>query len=224
MAAALAVLFAMSLVASALVAASSATLKRTARAEELAQLELSLESAVLLAGSQVVDDPRRRKLAFETGAETVLAGGRKINVEVIWDQTRLDANLAPLPEIERYLTVLGADFSTRSAISAALARVRATGTPLSAFEQLGLAGPAEECARRVLILSGGMTQWPEGFEQSSQIGQPTPGSRLQILAIDPKATQALSVLVLITGDPQRPFRVMDWRRYAAGSGDPCHAA
>ncbi len=224
MAAALAALFAMSLVAATLVSVSASTVKRAARAEQLAQMELSLESAILLAGAQVVDDPRRRKLSFETASETVTAGGREITVQVNWDHTRLDANLAPLPEIERYLASRKVDAALRSKIAAALQRSRAAGQPIRSFEQLELDASAEGCARRHLTLVAGMTQWPDGFEPPSQIGQPAPGSRLHLSAVDPQTRQALSTLVLITGDPQRPFRVMDWRRHTAGSGDPCHAS
>ena len=100
MASALAALFAMSLVAAALVSVSGSALSRVTRMETSVQDRYAVEAAIRLAASQLAIDPRRRTLSFEEGAENLEIGDRSIDVRASWEGMRLDVNRAAPEEID----------------------------------------------------------------------------------------------------------------------------
>jgi hypothetical protein len=222
--AALAALLAMSVVAAALVAASLNELRRVAAAEQAAADDAALEAAITLATAELLEEPRRRRLAFTSGAEQVSVAGRLIDIRVAWESDKLDLNAAGLEAIDAGLRDAGLSDADRLAIRRSAEARRARGEPARLVDDVLVGEEAGACARRVLTVFGGRSDWTAGGDgETIAIGQPAPGARIAITAElwDDASERGREVVVLVTGDPSAPVRVMDARSTRGEGKEAC---
>jgi hypothetical protein len=223
LASALAVLLAISLVAAALVSTSVDVVRRAKRAETDAAADLALRSAVLVVTSQLSEDPRRRQLAFE-GVETIDAAGLIINAKASWESLKLDMNLAPPEAIEQRLQDAGMDQETRSAVLSAIQTHRSNAEPIRLLDDVLPKSADWTCLRSILTIFGGRPDYnPDEQAQVFPIGRPAAGARVSIdawLANEP--AKGVSAIVIMTGNPAAPAKVLDWRRIRTGGEERCN--
>lgn len=214
-------LLAISIVAAALVGASSSALTASKRAEaEAAQTSL-LRSALLVVGTQLVLEPRRRQIDLE-GQAVFPVLGQQVTARISWETRKLDINLAEPSVIGAFLQDRNVDPAIRRDVTAALAR-RGSGTPARLMSDLGLERSIEDCLTTHLTVFGGSADFdPTAPEADIQIGRPAAGARLTVdLAIVGQEQDGLSAVILITRTPAAPFKILDWRPTSRLAGDPC---
>jgi hypothetical protein len=223
LASALAALFAMSIVAAALVAASVNELRRVAAAERTAADEAAAEAAIALAADELLRDPRERRLSFDHGAAEVVVNGRAVAVEVGFESDKVDLNYASVDDIDAALVAHDVPESDRLAIRRALDRRGSGGFKLTDDALAGVEAP--ECARQALTVFGGRRGWTEADAGATMtVGVPAPGARIWVSAQvgEGAAARAREAVLLITGDPREPVRVMDWRLVRGSREEACH--
>jgi hypothetical protein len=219
----LAVLLAISLVATALVSTSADTLRRAKRIETDTAAEMALRSAVLVVTSQLSQDPRRRQLAFE-GPETIDILSRAIIAKVSWESLKLDINLAPPEAIDQRLLAVGVPLDVRGEILANIQKRRSIKEPIKLLDDVLPKSADQTCLRSTLTIFGGRPEYALGEQASAvQIGRPAAGARLSIdvwLASQPAT--GINATVLMTGDPGAPAKVLDWRRVRTAGEERCN--
>lgn len=222
MAAALAALFAMALVAAAMVSVSGSALARTKRIETAAQNRIAVESAIRMVGSQLAMDPRRRQLEVTDGSASVEVGATPVSLNLSWESARMDVNRAPLEEIEDALATADLEMSFRTAILANVRAAQADGVPISLLDDLDLPNGALACAHQHLTTFGGQTETRQvESAQPTAVGRPAAGAKLRIDAWPANGGLGRTAVILMTGDADDPYLVLDWREYRGDGGDAC---
>lgn len=225
MASALAALFAMALVATAMVSVSGTALTRVKRMETAAQNRLAVESAIRIVGSQLAMDPRRRQLDLSSGTILVELGASRVYSIASWESARMDANLAPIDEIRETLDAARVGARRKSAILAGLRAAHVNGTPISLLDDLDLAPEDLRCAHHHLTTFGGLTEFVDAQSQAPiSIGRPAAGARIRIEARPASGGIGRTAVLLMTGDVHDPYLILDWRQYRGDSDDPCKHA
>lgn len=210
---ALAVLLALSFVATALVAAAGGEL-RSIRAAERDQAETyMLHAAAVLAGGAVSTDPAQRTVAFEGGRAIAEIGGRPVSILVEWESNKLDMNTAAADDITAALRALNVSAADSNRIVENFRRERAGEGKIVTLDTIlaGVTGP--ECVHQAFTIYGGTASWT-GSQTATDIGWPPAGSRLRILVEtndDAGRYRGREYVVLITGNPARPVEVIDVR-------------
>lgn len=214
-------LLAISIVAAALVGASSNALAASKRAEADAAQSSILRSALLVVGTQLVLEPRRRQIDLE-GQAIFPVLGQQVTARINWETRKLDINLAEPSVIGAFLQDRGIDASIRNDATAAVAR-RVSGAPARLMSDLGLERSIEDCLATYLTVFGGSTDFdPAAVQEEIQIGRPAAGARLTVdLAIVGHEQEGLSAVILVTRTPATPFKILDWRPTSRLAGDPC---
>lgn len=221
LASALAALFAMSLVAAALVAVSGSALARVKRMETSAQDRYAIESAIRLAASQLSADPRRRELSFDGGSTLINVGDQTVRVDASWETLRMDVNRASSEAIDDALRDTKLDDDDRSIILSEVRTARARGLPLQMLDSLNLPPHLLACASEELTVFGGRTDHDAELEQQRSVsGRPTAGARIRLDARDTGGGLGRTAVLLMTGDGRDPYRVLDWRELR---GEPIEA-
>lgn len=225
LASAIGVLLAISIVAAALVGASGDALSATRRAEADAQHSTLLQSALVVVGTQLLLEPRRRQIDLE-GLASFDVLERRAKARITWEARKLDVNRAEAEAIRTLLNDRDVTTALREKVVAAAARSQAAGTPLRLLTDFGLDRAEEDCLASLLTVFGGLDQFdPEILQATSQIGRPAAGARLTVdLALEGEEQDGLAAVILITRNPTRPFKVLDWRRTSSLAGDPCDVA
>lgn len=218
----LGVLFAVSVVAAALVSASTDSLKRVQRAERDVRERTALDAAFTLVVSQLAIDPQRRAIDIDAGAIDVL--DHEFTVRITYESAKLDINLAPPEVIDAALEDHGVSSSVRARLMTNVRRAQDSKTPIRLIDQALLGADADErCIASLLtVFSGREKLIDAGAEQGTFIGRPGGGARVAIELVSNDASAAgLAAVVLMTDDPSRPARVLDWRRDTGIRGKPC---
>lgn len=221
----LATLFAMSLVLATLLTVSSDGLRRQRIAETRVASDLAIKSAILLVAAELAEDPRRRAMAFEDGRASTSIGGQGVAMHVEWEALRLDINRAEPAEIDKALADAEASEALRSRLAAKLLVSRSGDNPFRLIEDLAPPGDDLACLDSLFTVFGGRTHLPE-TKTDIAIGQPPPGSVMRIEAriADGARTEARTAIILITGNPEAPYRMLDYRIAPQAQGTSCHAA
>lgn len=226
LASAIGALLAISVVAAALVSTSSAAMARVKRAEIAAERDAVLESAFALVSAQLTMDPRRRSLDLDRDT-TLEILGQSVNTRIRWESAKLDVNQASPEAVQAVLTAHQVDDEAASSIIANIRRARANGEPIRLIDGRSADRASERCIASLLTVFGGR----EGGEGNADrndgapVGRPGAGARLSIeLVISGKGGSSLAAVVLMTGDPAAPVKIMDWRRMAGINGEPCDEA
>ncbi len=224
MASALAALFAMSLVAAALVSVSGSALSRVTRMETSVQDRYAVEAAIRLAASQLAVDPRRRTLPFEEGAENLEVGDRSIDVRASWEGMRLDVNRAPPEAIDLALQKTTIGELDRRDIMAAVRTAQSIGLPIAMLEQLELAPHLMACVSDTLTVFGGQLEFNPDQETRALSGRPGAGARIRLDAKPASGGPGRTAILMMTGDGRDPYRVLDWRELRGNPSEACNAA
>ncbi|MGD2133649.1 MAG: hypothetical protein PVI23_12715 [Maricaulaceae bacterium] len=228
MAGALAALFAMSIVAATLVSATVNEVRRVRVAELAAVDDAALDGAIRLALVEILKDPRRRERSFEGGVADIRVGDRAFKVEVRYESGKLDANVAPIDDIEEELSLRGAPAWDVEAVVAAIEVRRSDERPIGLLDEILTEVTAPECARRVLTTFGGR---PGSVSEGDAVGvgggqpfpRPVPGSRIVVTAMTDEGDGARGreAVFLITGERETPARIMDMRRLRGAPEEAC---
>lgn len=222
--AALASLFAIALVATALVSTSANALARVQRAEKGMANDFDLKSAIFAATAHLGEDPRLRRVTLSANFVPIAIEDRTVDVRVTWERQRLNINQADDATISVALKALGASDKVSMEIRSAVNRRRLSGAPIQLLDNLDLRQSALACAQEALTIFGGIDILPDAVDfQWEPVTQGTSGSRIRIDA-RLKAGDALfarTAVVEMTGDPNRPFAVLDWRKSALVGDDAC---
>lgn len=220
----IATLFAMSLVLATLVSVSSDGLRREKAAEVRVADQLVIKSAILLAAAQLAEDLRRRALKFDDGRATAVIGGRSVVLRVEWEALRLDINRAEPAEIDKALRQAEAPEALRTAVASKVAASRSGDKPIQLIEDLVSDSEGRACLDSLFTVFGGLAKLPES-KTVFPIGQPAPGSVMRIEAkiADGKREASKTAIILMTGDPRAPYRMLDLRITPQASETPCHA-
>jgi hypothetical protein len=225
LAAALATLFAMSVVAIALVTISQDALRGVRAAEIRAANDQTLRSAILVAESQLLLDPRRRQLDLDQTAPVALIEGRQVSLAIKWEAAKLDVNLAAPEAIDAALSEAGLPVETRNSILNRVRDRQAKREPVSLLDDISSSSRYADCLASVLTVFGGRR---EAIDKSTPtlaaIGLPAPGSRLLIEASLVDAPQrSRAAVILLTGNPHQPAKILDWREPRGSKKEaPCH--
>ena len=207
-----------------LVGASGDALSRLRRSETDATRDAVLEAAVTLLGSQLPLDPRRR--AISLSGEIILdVLNHRVQASIRWDSNKLDLNAADLQAIRHLLTNRSISTRLSSAVLTAVERARKESQPLHLISDLGLSQQDEACIASLVTVFGGRPDYdPNNSGDETLIGRPAAGSRLMLNLSLPEPDRAgLTLVVLVTGDPQHPIEVLDWMRTTGHQGEEvCH--
>jgi hypothetical protein len=225
LAAALAALFSMSIVAAALVGTSLNEVRRIAAAERAAEDDAALDAAITLAATELVEEPRLRNLPFTDGQANTIVARRMIDLRAGWESDKLDLNLASSEAVDARLRAAGLGSADRATIRGALHTKRAGGQPVGLVDDVLGGVTAVECARTVLTVFGGRSDWTSASENATvKLGRPAPGSRIFVTATFAGAPTARGrqAVLLVTGDPAAPVRMMDIRTTRSGYEEGCH--
>ncbi len=223
LASALAVLLSLSLVAAALVAASSEGRNRSRKAETDAVNNLVLKSAVDVIGSQLAMDPRRRQLATSGDRAVVDVLGRSVDVRLAWDNDKLDVNAAPIESIESLLKDKVPDIGQRNAVLAAIRAKRANLKPARLLDDVLPVEVEADCFHSILTVFGGQAEYSKEITPAREFGRPGSGARLSIdVRLADQSGPGLTAVVLMTGDPGAPAKVLDWRASRGSGEEACH--
>lgn len=226
LASAIAVILSISIVAAALVGASSESLSRLKQLEEGVTQDAVLQSALSLLSSEIAKDPRRR--AVNIGSELTLEVlDRPVQARVAWENDKADLNSADPETVATFLTDRGVSARMASTVLTSMRRARSESRALRLLDDLNLDEPDEACAASLLTVFGGRTDLQGAKSRNPpMIGQPGAGSRLAIELFLPRpARSGLRVVVLMTGDPLHPMEVLDWKRTSGAVGEEsCHDA
>lgn len=225
LASAIGALLAISIVAAALVGASGDALSATRRAEADAQHSTLLHSALVVVGTQLLLEPRRRQIDLE-GLASFDVLGSQTKARISWEARKLDVNHAEAEAIRTLLNDRGVKADLRDRVVAAVARSQAAGTPLRLLTDFGVDRTEEDCLATHLTVFGGLDRFDADIQETAiQIGRPAAGARLTVeLALEGEEQNGLAAVILITRNPARPFKVLDWRRTSSLAGDPCDVA
>ncbi len=214
-------LLAISIVAAALVGASSSALVTSKRAEAEATQASLLRSALLVVGTQLVLEPRRRQIDLE-GQAFFPVLGQQVTARISWETRKLDINLAEPSVVSAFLQERNVDATIREDVVAALTR-RASEGPMRLVSDLGLQRSVEDCLTTYLTAFGGAADFdPAAAKEDMEIGRPGAGARLTVdLAIVGQEQDGLSAVILLTRTPASPFKILDWRPTSRLAGGPC---
>jgi hypothetical protein len=222
LASAIAVLLAISIVAATLVSTSVDGLRRVQRMEADARSEAALKSALLLTTSQLAQDPRRRQIRFDARETTIDVLGQQVGVRISWENAKLDINRADPKALDEALHAAGFEENERSALRQIIERRRSQ-MPIALLEDVVPAPEDRECLYSILTVFGGQTEYRAGNRIAEDlVGRPAAGSRLAIdLWLADQPALGKSAVVIMTGDPAAPAKVLDWRQFRAAGGEQC---
>ncbi|CAN0339977.1 unnamed protein product [Phaeothamnion confervicola] len=224
LASALAVLLAISLVAATLVSTSADSLRSVKKSEADAVAESALQSALVLVGSQLALDPRRRQLAFDDNTATIEVLGRSIDVLAAWENAKLDINGALVDDIDEALRNAGVDETERAAIRGSIQGYRSRKEQIPLVDDVLPGSSDRDCLYSLLTVFGGRTDYVADEQAGPvRIGRPAAGARLSVdLWLTDKPEQGIAAVVMMTGDPAAPVEVLDKRKLRAGGKERCH--
>lgn len=221
----LVVLLAIGMVASALLGASGDALSRLKRAEADARRDALLESALVIIGSQLPVEPRRRQIDLE-GDIALDVFGQPVAARIAWEARKLDLNAADPAALARLLAAHEVPEGTSQKIMAFIREGRAAKTPVRFLADIGLQRAEEDCIAALVTVFGGLAGFdPAMIDEPAPVGRPAVGSRLTVsLALRGHEQDGLAASILVSGKPSEPYRVLDWRPTSSLAGDPCDAA
>jgi hypothetical protein len=222
----LAGLLSISLVAAALVSSSVDMSRRAAAAEKKAADQAALKSALIVAGSELARDVAHRKLKFVAGVEALQIAGRTVRLTVSWESDKLDINAASPADIKQSLDDRSISQSIAAQALDAVAKRRASKTPIRLVDDIARDEDTAWCLSQALTVFGGRLKSQDSSEPTPPyVGQPAPGSHLNVLAeLEGPHEIGLDVVLLMTGDPKAPVRTLDWRHTRKSPGEACHAS
>lgn len=222
LASAIGALLAISIVAAALIGASGDALAASRRAEADATRSALLQSALAVVGTQLVLEPRRRQIGLE-GLAVFDVLGEGAMARVTWEARKLDLNRAQPDAIRALLSDRSIETSLRENIVAAVAKSQAAGTAIRLLTDLDLDRSQEDCLATMLTVFGGMDSYDPDLEETDvQVGRPAAGARLTVeLALRDQEQEGIAVVILMTRNPNQPFKILDWRQTSSLAGDSC---
>jgi hypothetical protein len=205
----------LAILAAALVIASAEELRRVAHREDALQEDALLRSAILLAADQISLAPNGRTVRFENGTDTLTVEGAQVDVFLEFESDKLDLNRATPAEIRAQAERVGMSGDAVSAIQTMVEDYRGRGLQIRLVDDV-MTGPAAnpDCVHRAFTVFGGQAVLQPERERVGEWGRVAPGSRLAVTARMPQTGGAITAVLLMTGNPQRPCEILDWRRHA----------
>lgn len=221
----LGVILAISLVAAALVGTSGDVAFGVKRHERAAVRDSVLQSAIVVLALQLTQDPRRRVVDLET-AGSVQILGRAVSFRIAWETTKLNVNAAELPTLEAAIRDLDLEEPSETNVLANLRSARAGSKPIRLLSDIARDKAEEDCLASALTVFGNRTERLTSSERTATlIGRPAAGSILALdVAVTGEEADGLSVVLMLTGGAETPWRVMDWRASSSLKQGKCHAA
>ncbi len=220
-AAALGLLTALSLVASALVSTGLGELRRSRAMEDRAAVEALARGVLIRAADELAQDPRRRRVSFEDGRAQITLAERAFDVTVEDERAKLDLNAADIGSLAHDLRGAGLAHEAAGRVADAVGRTRAGFTELSiidlVFDELS---PTQlGCLRSLATVFGGRSQMDAARDRDAGGAQAVAGSAFAIKVRARDNQRGLARVVLMTGDPRDPFLVYD--EWVIREGEEC---
>lgn len=201
----------LALLATALVATAMDERHRVVRLEGQAVDRMVLRSAVILSASELALPPSRRNMLLEDG-RGLSVDGRHLSIRILREGEKTNLNVAQTDQIRERARSAGVSQADVSALIRTVEARRARGEMASIVEE---ALPADlrdrPCLYEIFTVFSGQDSpatLPAGTEYLGQ--RLVPGSRVA-LTVGLENGSAATAIVLMTGEPMRPARIMDWR-------------
>ena len=197
---------------SALVSLALTELKRVKQEEERSRHRSLLQAAVTLAASELTKEPDARLHRFDDAQDQISIGTDTFDLKLQWESEKIDLNTADLDLIDTKAQEFGIDRSVISELISQLETYRNDNESLRLLGDLDFSAPqALECLREIFTVFGGRRFNSETISLDGVFPRPTPGTRLSIFLSQSGTNTIGHAVILMTGDPVDPHRVMDWR-------------
>lgn len=213
----------LSITAAGLLSAATMQLRRAHQLEREVAEQSELRGAVRLVATDLSVAERLRLIDFREENLSFEPFGREATVSVIPEATKLDLNAAPLEVIDARARELGWGPELTRQFLARVESVRRDHGHLGLVDDaIPETRPALPCLHQAFTVFGGRSTGdaqPMTVDLAQRIA---PGTRLAITVEVDEFEQAVTAVLLMRGDPDRPAEIMDLRYWPVATKGDCH--